>query len=164
MSNSDDRCIQNAKIAQMLRLLEGEDVITLLSDLHGVISPVFEVYADRRSALMDFEVFMRFCTDFQIFPDVIGKSDAYRIFMNLAFTNEAKVKQEAFNNTRKMFESRTSIISSKRGSIGASSGALTSREPGQISNVIDIHLFVEALAFSALHLSSGNTFFVLSEE
>lgn len=128
VSNNDDRCIQNGKIAQMLRLLEGEEVITLLSDLHGVISPLFEIYADRRSALMDFEAFMRFCSDFQIFPDVISKSDAYRIFMNLAFAHESKSKGDAFNNTRKLFESRTSMISSKRSSVGGASGALTTRE------------------------------------
>ena len=55
--------------------------------MHGVILPIYEVYANKRTNMMDFEAFMRFCSDFQIFPDVISKSDSYRIFMNLAFAH-----------------------------------------------------------------------------
>lgn len=75
----------------MLKFLESEEVITLLSDLHGVISPIYEVYSSKRTNYLDFDAFMRFCTDFSVFPDVINKSDGYRIFMNLAFPHEAIV-------------------------------------------------------------------------
>jgi hypothetical protein len=72
----------------MLQLLEGEDVIQLLSELHGIIQPIYEVYASRRTNMIDFQAFIKFCTDFQVFPDIVSKSDAYRIFMNLAIIQE----------------------------------------------------------------------------
>lgn len=79
------RCIQNGKIAEILSQLEGEEVIALLSDLHAVITPLFEFYANKKTNHMDFQSFIRFLTDFSVFPDVVTKSEAYRIFMNLAF-------------------------------------------------------------------------------
>lgn len=96
----------------MLQLLEGEEVITLLSDLHGVISSVYEVYASRRTGFLDFEGFMRFCTDFEVFPDVINKSDAYRIFMNLAFAHEQEIG--GIEGSRM---STASVFGGKRGSV-----------------------------------------------
>jgi hypothetical protein len=91
VSQNEDRSIQNNKIATMLKFLEGEEVITLLSDLHGVISPIYEVYASKRTSYLDFDSLMRFLTDFSVFPDVVNKSDAFRIFMNLAFPHETLV-------------------------------------------------------------------------
>ncbi len=76
---------QNDKIATMLQQLEGEEVIALLSDLHAVITPIYHVYANKKTGYLDFQAFIKFCTDFSVFPDVVTKSDAYRIFMNLAF-------------------------------------------------------------------------------
>ena len=88
-----------------------------------MISPIYEVYANKRTGYMDFEVFIKFCSDFQIFPDVINKSDAYRIFMNLAFAHDSFLHSEPtnFNNTKKLYDSRSSIgISSKRASLASS--------------------------------------------
>ena len=61
----------------------------MLSDLHAVISPIYDIYASHRTGYMDFQAFMKFCTDFAVFPDVISKSEAYRIYMNLAFAHES---------------------------------------------------------------------------
>ena len=102
----------------MLVYLESEEVINLLSDLHGVITPLYDIYASKRTTFMDFEGFMRFCTDFGVFPDVVSKSDCYRVFMNLAFAHESVVTgYDAFNNTRSHFDSRSSIMFQKRGSL-----------------------------------------------
>ncbi len=84
----------------MLHMLESEDVIGLLSELHGVIAPIYAVYASKRTACVDFQAFTRFLTDFSVFPDVVNKSEAYKIFMNLAFTQENPSHNEQFNLTR----------------------------------------------------------------
>lgn len=38
----------------MLSQLEGEEVIALLSDLHSVITPLYEFYANKKTNHMDF--------------------------------------------------------------------------------------------------------------
>lgn len=149
----------------MLKFLEGEEVITLLSDLHGVISPIYDVYSSKRTSYLDFDSFMRFCTDFSVFPDVINKSDGYRIFMNLAFPHEAIMSQpgamgssmsdaSVFGGSRIDSKQSTVLFSNKRTSV---------QQKTQIVHVLDIHLFVEALAFSALHIDGTNSFLILPE-
>lgn len=62
---------------------------------------------------------MRFYSDFSIFPDVLNKSDAYRIFMNLAFAHESTLhlgtETSAFSQARD--SSKMSLIGSKRASL-----------------------------------------------
>jgi len=110
---------------------------------------------------------VRFLTDFSVFPDVVTKSDAYRIFMNLAFPNETipgglgnesmafKVSQHIALDSSKIMNSTASVFGSKRGSF--QSQVLQK----QTIHVLDIHLFVEALAFCALHIDTRNSFLIL---
>jgi hypothetical protein len=116
---------------------------------------------------MDFQGFVRFITDFSVFPDVVTKSDAYRIFMNLAFPHETvagglgnenmafKVTQNINLDSSKLMNSTASVFGSKRGSFQ------TQVLQKQIIQVLDIHLFVEALAFCALHIDTRNSFLIL---
>ena len=53
-ASGNHRCIQNGKIADMLSLLEGEEVIAILSDLHTVITPLFDFYANKKTNYLDF--------------------------------------------------------------------------------------------------------------
>jgi hypothetical protein len=83
-----------------------------LSDLHSVIVPLYEVYANKRTGYLDFESFIKFITDFTVFPDVINKSEAHKIFMSLAITYESNPAQEAyaFNHIRQNYDSKKSAI------------------------------------------------------
>jgi hypothetical protein len=72
-------------MGEMLHLLESEEVINLLSELHQVITPIYHVYASPKTGHLEFAGFVKFLTDFSVFPDVVNKSEAYKIFMNLAF-------------------------------------------------------------------------------
>lgn len=91
--------VSNNKMGTVLQMLESEEVITLLSELHQVITPLYLVYANLKTGYIDFASFIKFLTDFSVFPDVVNKSEAYKIFMNLAFKHESKY-QEYFNFTR----------------------------------------------------------------
>jgi hypothetical protein len=80
---------------------------------------------------MDFQAFIKFLTDFSVFPDVVTKSDAYRIFMNLAFSQEVVAgghgnENMAFkvtphyavlDSSKLNMNSTMSIFGSKRGSL-----------------------------------------------
>lgn len=76
---------------------------------------------------MDFQSFIRFLTDFSVFPDVVTKGDAYRIFMNLAILHETTpggmgndtmaFKLTKNLDTSKVINMTSSIFGSKRGSL-----------------------------------------------
>jgi hypothetical protein len=52
---------------------------------------------------MDFNSFLKFCTDFSVFPDIVNKGDLHRIFMNLAFvSNEPTKFQESLSITSRI--------------------------------------------------------------
>lgn len=76
------------KLSDMLHMLESEEVINLLSELHQVIIPIYQVYANAKTSNIDFPAFIKFLTDFSVFPDVVNKSEAFKIFMNLAIKQE----------------------------------------------------------------------------
>jgi hypothetical protein len=121
---------------------------------------------------MDFSSFIRFLTDFSVFPDVVTKSDAYRIFMNLAFSQETVPgghgnESMAFKVTQHFGQDSSKLLSSIQGGGGSVFGA-TKRPslapPTHLLHVLDIHLFVESLAFCAMHLDTRNTFLILDPQ
>jgi len=41
-------------------------------------------YANQRTGLLNFEAFSRFCSDFEIFPDILSKPKIMRFFKTLS--------------------------------------------------------------------------------
>ena len=69
----------------------------LLESVHKALIPFFLVYADPRSKLLDFNNMIKFCTDFEIFPDILSKSQVIKLFMKQTGVYEKslmKVNQE----------------------------------------------------------------------
>jgi hypothetical protein len=120
---------------------------------------------------MDFPSFIRFLTDFSVFPDVVTKSDAYRIFMNLALTHETVPgghgnESMAFKVSQHVGQDSSKLLGSTLGSVfGATKRpSLAPPTATHLLHVLDIHLFVESLAFCALHLDTRNTFLILDPQ
>jgi hypothetical protein len=66
---------------------------TLLESVHKALLPYFMVYADRRSQLLSFENMLKFCTDFEIFPDILSKAQVINLFMSQTkVTDKTKMK------------------------------------------------------------------------
>ena len=91
--------------------------------------PFYTFYADQKTYLMNFDGFSKFCTDFEIFPDILSKPKIMRFFKTLSGFFETTSKQILGNDERK------SDASSIR------------------RDVIDEHLFVEALALTAFEIN-----------
>jgi len=150
---ADLRSVQNIKLQEMLLKLEDDLVIELLTDLHSAIHKVYEYYSDHKGH-MTFDRFMKFCTDFQVFPDILSKAEANRIFLNLSF-----IVTEPAN-----FNERGSILLAS-----PQAKKHTPRESGDLqgmkqSQMIDQHLFIEGLALCALHIDTSNYPTVLPQE
>jgi hypothetical protein len=110
---------------------------------------------------MDFPSFIRFLTDFSVFPDVVTKSDAYRIFMNLALTHETVPgghgnESMAFKVSQHVGQDSSKLLGSTLGSVfGATKRpSLAPPTATHLLHVLDIHLFVESLAYCAHHLDT----------
>ena len=84
---SETRCVQNKQILDLIGKLESEDLIEFLTVLHKAIIRYFLQYADQRG-MVDFETYLKFCTEFCIFPDLVSKPMLYRIFHTLSDINE----------------------------------------------------------------------------
>ena len=88
---SDEKSIYNQKIQNMINSIEQDQVIEVMTDLREVLFKIYDHYSDHKGH-MDFQAFMKFTTDFSIFPDIVNKGDLFRIFQNLAFPNGDRSK------------------------------------------------------------------------
>jgi hypothetical protein len=109
-----------------MEILKDEEVVDLLSTVHKSLLPFYSFYANNKG-FMNFEGFTKFCHDFNLFPDVLTKAKMMKFFVTLSnfFIS---------TNNDNEIESR---IESKFNS----------------EQVIDEHLFIEALALTALEVS-----------
>jgi hypothetical protein len=127
---NDERGVSSNYIKQLMELLKDQDMIEVLILIHKSIIYFYRYYADARG-LLNFDNFIRFAKDFNLFPDLIAKSKLLRFFYTMASIH-AQTEQPEIS------------VSSH------SSRAESSRASEQDSaDVIDEHLFVETLALVA---------------
>jgi len=117
--------------------------VQVLSVVHTTLLPFYSYYANEKSQL-DFQGFSKFCVDFGIFPDILSKPKIFRFFKNLAnFYLETKLPSQGHSTV---------------GSGKTMSPESTRRRPetAKVGNsprdLIDDHLFIEALALSAFEV------------
>lgn len=121
-----------------MEILRDESVVEILSYVHKALIPYYTYYANMKG-LMNFDSFSRFCTDFGIFPDILNKSKIMKIFTTLSSFYQSTCFGEGLNSSRSM--NNTSIAN------------MSISEPNNTKDVIDEHLFVEALALTAFEVN-----------
>jgi len=102
---------------------------------------------------MNFEAFVRFCTHFTLFPDLVSKSDLHRIFMSLAFSEDHSMildKSQTLNKSQ--IRSLTSI------------STISSPSHKKDHSYLDCHLFIQALAFCGMTIDLTREMRVLPED
>ena len=107
-----------------MELLKDQNIVDLLGCVHKSVMPFYLYYADQKNSLLNFDGFQRFFSDFELFPDVISKPKVFRFFKTLSGFFETAVASEGTD--KKIAQSRR--------------------------DVIDEHLFVEALALTAFEI------------
>jgi hypothetical protein len=120
--------------------------------VHTTLLPFYSFYSNEKNQ-MDFTGFSKFCVDFGIFPDILSKPKIFRFFKNLAnFYLETKLPSQQINSI-------TAANTSNSGSNLLGSKSFKKRpetaKSGQTAphvDVIDDHLFIEALALSAFEV------------
>ena len=114
-------------------------MIQLLALFHKAIIGIYKCYQDNKGYL-NFNQFICFCTDYDIFPNMATKATLHRIFHSISFINEASTGAVK-SPLRQQSVSRYLNIRSPN------------KDQHILSNqgeVVDEHLFVEALALCAL--------------
>lgn len=123
------RGLNSQYVNTLMDMLKDENMIEALGIVHKMFTPYYLYYADTHG-FMNFTQFIKFCKDFQIFPDVVSKAKLLRFFYALA-----------------------GIYAQTEGPEHAESVSVD-RAPEQTeSDVIDQHLFVEALALIAAEVN-----------
>ena len=115
-----------------MEILKDKIIVEILGCCHRSLIPFYQFYADRNTMLINFDSFSRFCTDFEIFPDILSKPKIMKFFKTLSGFFETTANCEGEESARKAYNV---------------DGATLRRD------VIDEHLFVEALALAAFEIN-----------
>ena len=84
---SEERATNSKAIQETMEEFKAEDVIEALTLVHRSIFYYYKAYANSL-LMMSFQEFIRFCKDFEVFPDILSKTKLLRIFKTLAGTIE----------------------------------------------------------------------------
>jgi hypothetical protein len=80
---SEERATNSRAIQETMEEFKSDEVIEALSLVQRSVFYYYKAYAGP-NLLMTFQDFIRFCKDFEVFPDVVSKSKLLRIFKTLA--------------------------------------------------------------------------------
>ena len=105
-----------------MEILKDDTIVEILGCVHRSMMPYYTYYADQKTGLLGFDGFSKFCTDFEIFPDILNKPKIMRFFKTLSGFYESTANMEGDTSTTKRRDQ------------------------------VDEHLFVEALALAAFEI------------
>ena len=95
IAKHDNKEIDKTFLTELLKSLRREDVIELLKDIHPIIHPHFENFAEP-TALMNFNGFLEFYKSFALFPDMISLVKLKNLFFTLSDLYELFYFQQLF--------------------------------------------------------------------
>lgn len=142
----DARSIQNTHISKLVNLVNSKIMVDFMGELFYALNDIYPRYTDANTDMMNFEQFLAFCRDHDIFPYVCSKPAIFRIFHALSIMNEALSPTKSFISTRNQLSQFNISVMSPKGQQVAQN-KLTER--------IDKNLFVEALTLCALYDQSN---------
>ncbi|OMJ92851.1 hypothetical protein SteCoe_4300 [Stentor coeruleus] len=132
---SEERASNSKAIQEIMEQFKAEEVIEALGLVHRSLLYYYKAYANP-NLMMNFPSFIRFCKDFEIFPEIASKSKLLRVFHTLS-----GVSTEGLDVSMQSI-SRTSI----------------DEVPELAQECIDDKLFVEALAILSADINYEDAF------
>ena len=84
-----------------MEILKDDTIVEILGCVHRSMMPYYNFYADQKSGLLGFDGFSKFCTDFEIFPDILNKPKIMRFFKTLSGFYESTANMEGHNSSAK---------------------------------------------------------------
>jgi hypothetical protein len=142
LPNVEQRTTGFHQITNLKEILNDETLMKIMSVIHKNIGVYFDFYADSKKR-MNLLAFIKFLTDFELFPMYISKARINKFFYTLAALETIEpdnTMMEHLSSKLSMFSSRTKSSRFKK----------TRPTPDQTElEVLDDNLFVEALCLIA---------------
>jgi hypothetical protein len=91
---SQERIEANKNLVQILDMENDKNMHMIISTVRKALAPYFKYYSSGKE-LLSYQAFMKFCTDFEIFPQTCSKQFIVKLFHMLSNMQLAKpVKKE----------------------------------------------------------------------
>ncbi len=126
-------------LKEMFGILQSKEMAELLTVVQGIVKVYFDAYT-QKMGVADYATFIKFCRDFEVFPDLCSKMVLHSTFYALAFVNSRVIgdSEPSFHSPKPSphkLERKT-----KTGTL--------------VREYLDLPLFVEALALCAFQSKS----------
>ena len=123
---------------EMFAILQEKSMSELLTCVQDIIRIYFDTYTEG-TGVADYATFIKFCRDFDMFPELCSKMILHSTFYALAFVNSRVIDDP---------EPSASILHSPRSS-GRKKMERKTKSGAKVREYLDLPLFVEALALCA---------------
>lgn len=87
----------SAELKEMFQILKDDKLMELLSYVNDIVSIYYDAYTEK-TGVMGYETFVKFCRDFNIFPDLCTKLILHNTFYSLAFVNSRVIEGNKQSN------------------------------------------------------------------
>lgn len=114
LNSNEPKEVTDPNVIRLMNILKNDDVVQFLSVVYQALLPYYLCYANSKR-LISFNSLVKFCSDFDIFPDIVNKAKLMRFFETL----------------KKIFQSTSE---------------------GKFEDLIDEHLFTEAIALCSFEV------------
>lgn len=142
----EERSIGVHHIKILVDLLKNQDVVSVLTRVHNNMKTVYNFYADSKGK-MNIHQYMKFCKDFNIFPDILAKSKIFRLFYSFS-----SLFMAANNGPEAQQPNHNASTSSNCLPVERQKRAQEQTE----AELIDEHLFIESLALVSFEIPNGD--------
>eukprot|EP00826_Nyctotherus_ovalis_P011058 TRINITY_DN12888_c0_g2_i8.p1 TRINITY_DN12888_c0_g2~~TRINITY_DN12888_c0_g2_i8.p1 ORF type:complete len:332 (+),score=76.37 TRINITY_DN12888_c0_g2_i8:125-1120(+) len=90
----NERAITNETLLSLMELLRNKEMAEFMEVVHKSLYPYYKTYCGSKG-LMTLDSFIRFCSDFEIFPDITTKPRLSRMFQTVAniYNSEAGISR-----------------------------------------------------------------------
>jgi hypothetical protein len=90
----NERVVTNETLLALMELLKDKDMAEFMEVTHKSLYPYYKTYCGTKG-LMTLDNFIRFCSDFEIFPDITTKPRLIRMFQTVAniYSTEAGISR-----------------------------------------------------------------------
>ena len=94
LEEPDQRVVSNETLTELMELTKEKEMEEFLEVIHKSLYPYYKAYTIAHD-MMGLEEFIRFCSDFGIFPDIMAKPRLDRIFHGISLEHK-KIDSELF--------------------------------------------------------------------
>ena len=97
LDSNENKEISDPNVLRLMNILKNDEIVQFLSVVYQSLLPYYLCYADPKR-LINFQALVKFCTDFDIFPDIVNKAKLMKFFETLKkiYQSTSETKNDDF--------------------------------------------------------------------